>query len=46
MACIQVKQDWEAVKTDPVEFARNLVKGRAAFLSGIILQGDRDHSPA
>jgi hypothetical protein len=26
MAHIQVKQDWEAVKTDPVEFARMLIK--------------------
>jgi hypothetical protein len=27
MARTQVKQNWEAVKTDPVEFARKLVKG-------------------
>jgi hypothetical protein len=27
MARIQVKQDWEAVKIDPVEFARKLIKG-------------------
>jgi hypothetical protein len=27
MARIQVKQDWGAVKTDPVEFARTLIKG-------------------
>jgi hypothetical protein len=27
MPRIQVKQDWEAIKADPVEFARKLIKG-------------------